>query len=299
MRAALWILMVSFAALVGCQTKPTQVKLSSSPVEDAKSFAARILETKPAILDVRSDIDFGMSHVPGSVNVRWQDLNQNSGPRAGALDQDRHALARRFALWGVDPKTPVLVVGMGPEGRGEEGRVAWALRLLGVESIETASVRIFRQQNPRPEDGRPENKAFWKPESRNELEISKTEFEKLAKEPDRPVTKARAGALGGAAHLGSPTFRVILDVSHPNERRVRSVEDLKPHWPVIRSSWRAFYDEHGRGSCSQAVAELSKHSVGAQHEILIVDTDGVGAAATGFVLASCRFGKPRVLSTGL
>lgn len=286
--------------LAACQTpKPTLIRETSAPVEDPATYAARLLAEKPVILDVRSDIDFGMSHVPGSVNVHWEDLNSVSTKEKGLLETDRFALARRFALWGVDPRTTVLILGLGPEGRGEEGRVGWALKILGVPKVETASIRLFTPQNPRDGETRPANKPVWKPETKNDLEIKPDEFKRLAFQGWTPPTKARRQALQGASHLWVPPARIILDVSHPNERDVKSIEDMKPAWKVVRSSWRKFYDEHGRGSCTQAVAELSKESITAQHEILVVDGDGVGAAAVGFVLDSCRFGKPRVLSSGL
>lgn len=286
--------------LAGCQTpKPTVIRETTTPVEDPSTYAARLLREKPVILDVRSEIDFGMSHVPGSVNVRWEDLNSVAAQEKGLLEGDRFALARRFALWGVDPQTTVLILGHGPEGRGEEGRVGWALKVLGVPKVETASIRLFTPQNPRDGEVRPANKPVWKPETKNELEIKPEEFKRLAFQGWTPPSKARRKALQGAAHLDFPPARVILDVSHPNERDVGSIEDMKSAWKVIRSSWRKFYDEHGRGSCALGLAELTQAGVTAQHEILIVDGDGVGAAAVGFVLESCRFGKPRVLSSGL
>lgn len=274
------ILLISVLIFVsGCQQKPTTVRETTAPaaVEDPASFAARILNERPIILDVQSPIDFGLSHVPGAINARWEDFTLPGPRKTGALDPDRFAVARRLALWGINPETTVVVVGMGPEGLGEEGRVGWMLRLLGVKKVETGSIRLFRGQIPRENEGRPADKTIWKPVSRDQLEFSAGEFRKLLAEKN--VTGNRW----------------VLDVRHFNELKK---DALGFTGQVVRGSWRDFYDQVGRGKCS-VVDQLVAKGVSAQSEIIIVGEDGVGAAAAGFVLDSCGFGKPRVLSTGL
>ncbi|MBX2986878.1 MAG: hypothetical protein KF802_03185 [Bdellovibrionaceae bacterium] len=291
--------------LVACQMQPTRVRETPQPVppggqEDAATFVTRVLAQKPVILDVQAPMDYGISHVPGAINTRWEDFSP-SGGKSHALDPDHFALARRLALWGLDPGTPVLVVGMGPEGRGEEGRMAWMLRFLGVKQVETGSIRLFRGQIPREDESRPENKPSWKPATRDELEIAPAEFFKRALSKTRIAvpTKARAQALqGGGAPVNPEPARVILDVRHPAEQKVKPLSVLAPQWPVVIFPWRGLYDEFGRVRCA-GTQDLAKQGVREGQEILVVDEDGVAAAAVGFALDVCGFGKPRVLSTGL
>jgi thiosulfate/3-mercaptopyruvate sulfurtransferase len=276
---------------------PTEALAAEAPA----AFASRIISKDPVILDVRSPLDFGVSHVPGSINTRWEDF-RSPAISSNALDPDRFGLARRLALWGIDPEQPVLVLGLGFEGLGEEGRVAWSLRLLGVKDVETATIRLFASQIPREGESRPANKAIWKPKTKERLEISSAEFQNTAFEDPLPrvSSRARAKALQGApiGRLQGEAKHILLDVRHSNEKGDRSISAMKPRGRLVETSWRNFFDEHGRGNCA-GVQILTENQVTADQEILIMDEDGVAAAAVAFVLDSCGFGKPRALSAGL
>ena len=94
--------------LSACQIKPTDVvNTTESSLQNA---AAAVLSKHPVILDSRSPLDFGVSHVPGAINVAWTDFTQPGAKQKGLLDSDEFALARRIALWGINPETPVLVI---------------------------------------------------------------------------------------------------------------------------------------------------------------------------------------------
>jgi hydroxyacylglutathione hydrolase len=85
----------------------------SPPALDAEAFAARA-DAGAAVVDVRSDVEFGAGHVPGSLNV---------------------GLGGQFASWAgtlLDPARPVLIVAV------DDDRVAEAVMRLarvGLENV--------------------------------------------------------------------------------------------------------------------------------------------------------------------
>src|SRR5690349_21817188 len=132
------IVLAFIAVLIfgGCQVKPTKV-VTQEPVMSEGQFAESLMKDKPVLLDVRPAFEFNLAHVPGAINVRWEDFSQSNPQSRGLLDNDLFSLARRLSLVGIDPDTKVIVLGKGPQGTGEEGRVAWTLKVLGVKDVYT------------------------------------------------------------------------------------------------------------------------------------------------------------------
>lgn len=294
-------------ALVGCQAPgPTQIRESGSPVpldDSPKSWAARVLNENPVILDARSPLDYNASHVPGALNAIWTDFTQVQSERRGLLMDDYRALTRRLALWGIHPGSSVLVLGNGREGQGEEGRIAWMLRFLGVRKVMTGSVRHFRMQNPRGPE-RPRNASYWNPRFEDGLALSLGEFQNLtmSRQGGKVVTKARAAAL--SLHVAPmPPVRerkaVILDVRSMQPESSRA-EDWRRKIliPMHSMDWRFFFDEAGRPDRA-VVAQLEALGVTREHEIYIVSEQGVESGAAAFALDQLRFGKPRNFVGGL
>ncbi len=87
-----------------------------------------------SVIDTRGPVDFAVGHIPGAVRMAWTDTAR-SGLREGRL-RDTKALAARFRAAGVDNARPVLVCGDAAAGWGEEGRVAWALIVLGHPQVQ-------------------------------------------------------------------------------------------------------------------------------------------------------------------
>src|SRR5690606_23898321 len=122
----------------------------------------KFLEKKPVLLDAREPLDFSVSHAPGAISVNWRDFSKTGGTEQGWLLDDEFSMARRLSLWGIDPDTPVLVLGYGHDGKGEEGRIAWMLKYLGIKDVHIAHWRVIRATIPR-ESSPPKNKPIWKP----------------------------------------------------------------------------------------------------------------------------------------
>lgn len=91
------------------------------------------------LIDTRNTPRLMRRSLPGAVRVRWQDFAEPTAPRRGYLLPDHAETCRRLAAFGVRPDRPVVVVGDGIHGWGEEGRVAWMLGYLGVNDVRPVS----------------------------------------------------------------------------------------------------------------------------------------------------------------
>ncbi len=66
-------LMMSVLILVtGCQQKPTKI-VNQEPVMGENVTAENLIKDNPVILDTRPPFEFNLAHVPGAINVRWED----------------------------------------------------------------------------------------------------------------------------------------------------------------------------------------------------------------------------------
>ncbi len=86
-----------------------------------------------AVLDSRDVAEFLAGHAPGAVRVRWNDFSDPNAP--GHLHPDVSTLETLVSAVGVDAGRPVLVIGSWNQGWGEEGRIWWMLRYLGVSDV--------------------------------------------------------------------------------------------------------------------------------------------------------------------
>jgi thiosulfate/3-mercaptopyruvate sulfurtransferase len=86
------------------------------------------------VLDARGGRDYRAGHVPGAVRINW--LRYRDGwLRSGRLPRDLDELGRRLAALGVDGQRRVVVYGNAHRGWGEEGRIVWMLRYLGLPRV--------------------------------------------------------------------------------------------------------------------------------------------------------------------
>lgn len=268
-------LCLAAALMWGCQARPTKTTQVAEPVlgGDPREWAQAVARQKPVILDARSPLDYHASHVPSARNVQLSDLQETEGQDRGLVLKDREALARRLALWGVGPQSPVLILGEGRLGGGQEGRVAWILRGLGVQKIQTGLVAEFRPQNPRDESLR-ENVPPWSPQD-NKRSLNSSEF---------------AEALQNSQAL-------IVDLRFEKEFQ------QEPLWKSIKGQalhldWRSLYDESGRPQISRR-AELQSVLGAPDRALIFVSEDGVTASAAAFALEEMGWSQIRVLDGGL
>ncbi|WP_374073682.1 sulfurtransferase [Bdellovibrio bacteriovorus] len=257
------LLVASLAVLVGCQQKPTKI-VTQEPVIGESITAEKLMKDNPVILDARPAFEFNLAHVPGAINVRWEDFSQQNPKSRGLLQTDLFALARRLSLIGVDPQTKVLVLGKGPQGMGEEGRIAWTLKVLGVKEVYTLLHNSYREMNTTKEAPLVQNKAYWKPEVAENLATDLKDF------------KAMVGKAESAL--------VVIDVRSPQEfalRNLSQVKDVKV--PVVNIEWSEFFGEKGLPN-KKVERALYEKNISKDTKILILSNHGVRSGAVTYAL---------------
>ncbi|AFY01973.1 sulfurtransferase [Bdellovibrio bacteriovorus] len=260
-----FVLIAALVVLSACQMKPTKVTVQE-PVMGENVTAEQLIKGKTAILDARPAFEFNLAHVPGSINVRWEDFSQANPKSRGLLQNDLFAIARRLALVGVDPSTPVVVLGKGAQGAGEEGRVAWTLKVLGVKNVYTLVHTSYREMNTNPNREAPlvRNKPYWKPEVAENLDTTWKVFKADVTQNEKPV--------------------IVLDVRSGQEFALRNLSTEKSvKAPVVNFEWREFFDDKGLPS-KKIERALYEKNISKDSRILVVSNHGVRSGAVVYAL---------------
>lgn len=255
---------LSLAILVSCQMSPTKVT-REEPVLVESITAEKLLQDKPVLLDARPAFEFNLAHVPGAINIRWEDFSQTHPQSRGVLQADLFSVARRLALIGIDPETPVVVLGQGSQGAGEEGRIAWTLRVLGVKKVHTLVHSSYRKMNTSTESPPPvKNKPYWKPVVAEPLMVDAKRFKSAVTQNLKPV--------------------VVLDVRSLEEFNLRNLsKDKKVKVPVVNLEWREFFSAQGWPS-KASEQRLQEEGVGKDSVILVISNHGVRSGAVTYAL---------------
>lgn len=289
-----FVLVLTAIVLASCAQKPTKGTIENPVVARKESQKAKIGK-ETVILDVRAPFEFNLAHIPGSINVAWEDFSRRSPDARGLIEKDLHPLARRLALIGIDPGTPVLIVGKGLTGKGEEGRVAWTLESLGVQNIQLAGVEDFRE---RRETRDAKNKNFWTPQLDESLAISWNELRAKIEGSSYPPSRARRKALGGVPLPVKDENFVVIDVRSKEEF---SIDNLNKRTPRVfrfeNIDWREFYTETLDPNPG-LVKLLNDKGVTQMTEILLISNHGVRSGAVTWALQKLGYKKARNFAGG-
>lgn len=283
---------------MACQIKPTKVTAQDEAIfKDGKKIED-VMKEQPAILDARSSFEFNLNHVPNSVNVRWEDFSQQDHTSRGLLDADLFGLARRLSLVGIDLDRPVIVLGKGALGQGEEGRVAWTLKVLGVKRVYTSDIKGMRSATPR-EEPPIQNRPYWKPEVDETLWIDMKTFKSFAQNkivPRALPSRARGAALGVGA-LSIPETQIlgknfkdvyakaiVLDVRSAEEFNIENLTQKKNvSLPVTQITWTEFFNTKGAPKAS-VLADLEAKNITKDNYIFVISKHGVRSGAVTYAL---------------
>lgn len=245
------------ALLFSCQAPQTQTSSESSAPEKLFGSSEEKLRTflgrKPVVLDARKALDFSVSHPPGAVNVDWRDFSKAG---SGWLLDDDFSIARRLSLWGIDPETPVLVIGNAQEGQGEEGRLAWMLKYLGVKDVQIADWKVLRSTIPRQESP-VKNKIIWKPKPNDDYVATREDLK-----PD------------SIGHEG-----VILDVTGVAENS----QIFTPPIVVKKIFWKDFITERGLPD-QNARLKLDENKITKEKYVYVVSENGLTSGLVTYIL---------------
>lgn len=289
--------------LSACQTKPTVVRETPS-----RTFAGGpallgpiVLSEDMVIADARPPFDYSMARIPRSVSINWADYSEAEPAKRGWPQKDLFAAARRLARLGISLDSKVVVLGLGKNGHGEEGRVAWMLAYLGVDNVrfgQFGSVKARLTTEALPEEGRsdfgkaasvdarpgqpPEAatpaKPIWKPLVVSNLIASKEEV--LGAIENNAMEKP--WSFKGA----KPKLYRLIDVRSESEYLGRSGgfrSKLIPNLNALNVPWKEFFDGDFR-PFGETAERLASIGVRPQQRIIVLDNDGVASAAVTMAL---------------
>jgi 3-mercaptopyruvate sulfurtransferase SseA len=263
--------------LAGCQLAPTKIRHSQqrdfSQIEK-KSRAPVEINDSTVILDARSRFDFGLNRVQGSRNFGWEKLSENA--RTGALIQDLRKATQLLSFDGVGPQSSLVVVGYGPSGKGEEGRLAWQLLYLGLKDVQVVAMQPMRRYWTNHMAEPPKNAEPWDAKPINELIVEKGEFKDIALDP-----KGR-----GAKRI------FILDVRTPKEYLQATTTPLQPDIGAINFEWSQFYTKDGRPD-PLVKKKLTALDIRVDDQIVVVSDHGVRSSAVAYALIALGFENVR------
>jgi hypothetical protein len=195
------LVVVSFFFFVSCQVKPTTA-VSEAGVRLEKQKFSGLVSPETVVFDTRSTFDFNLNHVPGSLNLAPEDF---------VVDRDPMDAARRLSLYGVEVKTPVLVIGI---DQGKVQDLAWQITRLGVENVETVSLSAFKAVVSQAQPVR-KNTAIWTPSMQfgilNQKQFQEHLSQQMRNSKDGlfPMSRAREKALQNPA-LGQALVKKVL-----------------------------------------------------------------------------------------
>lgn len=173
-----FLLLATLFFLVGCQTPKTKLQ---EETEARSKSTAEILSKDIVLLDARPPFDLATAPIKQATPVLWRDFVKRQGPFENDLEADLFFHARRMARLGIKPESEVIVIGRGSKGEGEEGRLAWTLRYLGVKNVNFKSMDEFRfpPQWMAAPDRQPV--PIWRPEIQKDLIIQPQDLKKQLK----------------------------------------------------------------------------------------------------------------------
>lgn len=262
-------LSLAVVALAGCQLADTKTKDTRTVPREwygQEQLKPIEINEKTVFLDARPAFEYGLSHVPGSIRVGWEEFTDGGSQRSGILIKDLSKATKRLALLGIDKDTPVLVIGKGRDGDGEAGRLAWTLHYLGVKNVQVVHIAYFKSKLTQSETEPRANVPEWKYELREEELIPFDEMKKfiVARKPhdDKKVQ--------------------LIDVRTQEEYFAKSKDGsayLTPEMPTINISWQEFIDPMGRPDPA-IVDKLKSVGFGPNDRVLLISNKGARSAAT-------------------
>lgn len=145
--------------LAGCALSPTKI-FQQNEVQRKTDL---VLESAGVVIDARPAFKFSLGSVPGALNLDWESFSQQGKNNQGYLDQDLFFIARRLASYGISPNTSVLVLGEATSGSGQEGRLVWMLKYLGVKNVKWDHIDNYRRDSVGVTSPPHESVPVWKP----------------------------------------------------------------------------------------------------------------------------------------
>jgi 3-mercaptopyruvate sulfurtransferase SseA len=197
-------------------------------------------------------------------------------PKKPWLLVDKLTAQKRLGLLGIRPRTPVVVIGYGPKGKGEEGRLAWLLLYYGIDDVQTVSVNgldvYFTHQDSQPRI----NSEAWDTPVREQFLIDRNQFLNAA------MSNRKTG--NHAIH--------IIDVRSKDEYNNKNVQYETPDLRALQIDVHEFFSEDGRPAKSVR-SKLRGIGVKMDDEVILISSDSVRSSAAAYSLLALGFKNVR------
>lgn len=272
------------AILSNCALKPTQV-YESTKVQVASENKSNLDQVKVTddtiIIDARPAFEYSLSRLSGSINLRPEEFNQKEKAFRGVLEKDLFFHARRLARMGISLETPVIVVGRGPRGQGEEGRVAWTLKYLGLKNVQFVAIDYFNLPLVTAESEPRKPQSIWRPVVAEDLLVDRKDFVKQVSQPrlDTVIIDARPVA----EYLGKV--------------KKSEISGNIPDIGAINIPWSDFFDQKGLVDFSIRERLISVGIV-PEKKIFVISNQGAESAAVTLALRQLGYAKAANYSGG-
>lgn len=282
----IWAVCLATMALAACQTKPTTGQFNPERKMEVVTPTIEPIQVtaETVVIDARSRFDYSVAHVPKSINLQWSDFTEPEENQRGLLQKDLFAAARRLARVGIGPATPVVVLGAGPDGGGEEGRIAWMLAYLGVKKVDFVSLGSFRANMTNTvEEEKPKAAPMWKPEPVESLNVAREEvlFAINKRGTHQPVSYKD----------GPETLYKIIDVRGEKDylgKEGFGARKTVPNIDAVNIPWKEFFDKGLRPNPEMA-RKLASVGFDPSQRIIVMDNNGVASAAVTLALRQLGF----------
>lgn len=169
--------------LSACGNAPTKVTAESPVLENPSGTGipesaadGQAVGEQVIILDARPAFAAAVAPLKQAQTLEWRDFTRRLQPKPFSLDGDLFFHTRRLARMGISPDSKVLVIGRGSEGDGEEGRLAWTLRYLGVSRTDFQAIQDFRPAMQLESSPPPKEAPVWKPMTNETLLETRGKF---------------------------------------------------------------------------------------------------------------------------
>ncbi len=268
--------------LSACQILPTK-SYDAQPIQQKDLISnIPVITEQTVLIDARPPFEFALSHLNGSVNLRWEDFSQRTKPFNGLLELDHFALARRLATYGISPTTPVVVVGRSWRGEGEEGRLAWTLKVLGVQNVGFAGIESFSQARTKNEAPPRKSEAIWKPQTDETLTVERDLFVKKIMKPSVGDTDS--------VNVSVKVIDVRNEAEYLGKDSSSPFSKSAPDIGAINIPWIQFFD--AKGIVNQKLAlKLQQIGISKNQTIFVIDNFGIRSAAVTLALRQMGFEK--------
>ncbi len=268
--------------LSGCVAQPTKISETQKREFDLlvdKSSRPIELTDQTVILDARSSFDYGLNRITNSIHFPWDNLAETT--LSGEVMKDSRKAALRLSLNGIEPHTPVVVVGYGPRGDGADGRLAWSLLYLGVQDVQLTVIETFRRSLTPNASAPAKNVAVWPVNPRENMQLGKADFVRLSQDP--------------RGRLESRTW--LIDVRTDKEYFNKTGAGNAPDINAINVPWTEFYNDKGRPN-SKVKARLQAVGILPSDRVILISNKGVRSGAAAYALLALGFTRVQNFTSG-